>query len=136
MTQFQLWNLLVNSHCQKIETLSTEAEKLEKEQKVAYPEIFSSGLGRRTKMMAKYELQVNVQPVFKKKRNVPFISLEQINEELDRLVKTEVLSKLEYSEWAAPTVYLKKKSKEIRVCTDFSTRLNAALKDLLESHYW
>ena len=28
--------------------------------------------------------------------------------------------------WAAPTVYVKK---EIRVCADFSTRLNAALKD-------
>ena len=69
-------------------------------------------------MMAKFELQDDVQPVFKKKRNVPFALLEQINEEL-RLVKTGVLSKLEYSEWAAPTVYF----------TDFTTSLNAALKD-------
>ena len=30
---------------------------------------------------------------------------------------------------AAPRVYIKKKSKEIRVCADFSTGLNAALKD-------
>ena len=45
-------------------------------------------------MMAKFELQDDVQPVFNKKRNVPFASLEKINEELDRLVKTEVLSKL------------------------------------------
>ena len=56
-------------------------------------------------MIAKFELQDNVQPMFKKKWNVPFASLEQINEELDRLVKTGVLSKLEYSEWAVPTVY-------------------------------
>ena len=68
-------------------------------------------------MKAKFE---QVQPAFKKKRNVPFVSLEQINEELDRLIKTGVLSRLEYSEWAAPTVYVKKKSKEIRVCADFS----------------
>ena len=72
-------------------------------------------------MMAKFELQDNVLQVFKKKRNMPFASLEQINEELDRQVKTGVLSKLEYSEWAAPTVYVKKKSKEIRICADFST---------------
>ena len=32
--------------------------------------------------MAKFELQNNVQPMFKKKRNVPFALLEQINEEL------------------------------------------------------
>ena len=67
--------------------------------------------------------------LFKKKRNVPFASLEQINEESDRLVKTGVLAKLQYSRWAAPTVYVKKKSKEIRICADFSTGLNAALKD-------
>ena len=40
-----------------------------------------------------------------------------------------LLSKLEYSEWAAPTVYVKKKSKEICICADFSTGLNASLKD-------
>ena len=67
--------------------------------------------------------------MFKKKRNVPFASLEQINEELDRLVKTGTLVKVQYSDWAAPTVYIKKKSKEICICTDFSTGLNAALKD-------
>ena len=67
--------------------------------------------------------------MFKQKPNVPFGPLEQINEELDRQVKTGVLSKLEFSEWAAPTVYVKRKSKEICICTDFSTGLNAALKD-------
>ena len=35
--------------------------------------------------------------MFKKKWNVPFGLLEQINEELDWLVKTGVLTKLEYS---------------------------------------
>ena len=34
-------------------------------------------------MMSKFELQENIQPVFKNKQNVPFASLEQINEELD-----------------------------------------------------
>ena len=59
-------------------------------------------------MMAKFELQDVVQPAFKKKGNEPFISLEQINEEFNWLVKTGVLSKLEYTEWAIPTVYVKK----------------------------
>ena len=81
------------------------------------------------KMLAKFELNDNAQPVFKKKRNVPFASLEQINEELDRLVKTGVLAKLQYSDWTMPTVYAKKKLKEIRICTDCTTGLNAALKD-------
>ena len=63
-------------------------------------------------MIAKFEFQDNVQPVFKKKRNIPFASLEQINEELERLIRIGVLSKLEHSERAAPTVYVKKKKKK------------------------
>lgn len=114
MTQFQLWDLPVNSYCQKIENWNAEAEKLKKELKEAYPRIFSGGLGRCTMMMAKVELQDNIQPVFKKKRNVTFAS-EQINEEFDRLVKTGVLSKVEYSKWTAPAVYVRKKSKDIRI---------------------
>ena len=69
--------------------------------------------------MVKSELQDDVQPVFKKKRHLHFVSLEQINEELDRLVKkTWVLSKLEYSEGVAPTIYEKRNLKRY---TDFST---------------
>ena len=36
-----------------------------------------------------------------------------------------ILSKVEFSEWAVPTVYIRKKSKEIRACAG----LNTALKD-------
>ena len=39
-----------------------------------------------------------------------------------------ISSKVEFSEWAAPPVYIRKKNKEIRVCADLSTGLNAALK--------
>ena len=41
----------------------------------------------------------------------------------------DILSKVELSEWAAPKVYKRKISKEIRVWADFSSGLNAALKD-------
>ena len=66
------------------------------------------------------------QPVFKKKRNVPFAAQEQINKELDRLEQAGILSK---TEWTAPTVHVKKKSNQIRICADFSTGLNDALGD-------
>ena len=40
-----------------------------------------------------------------------------------------VLSKVDYSNLASPTVYIKKKSKEIPVCADFSAGLNDDLKN-------
>ena len=36
------------------------------------------------------------------------------------LEKIVVISKMNYSEWASPCVYVKKKDKKIRVCADFS----------------
>ena len=73
--------------------------------------LFSGGLGRCTKMVASFELKENAQPVFKKKRSVPFASLEKIDQELDRMVESGILSKVDYSDWAAPTVYVKKKTR-------------------------
>ena len=70
---------------------------------------FEDKLGRCTKIEAKFKLQDNVTPVFKKKRNVPFASMQKIGEELDRLVNTGILITVNYSEWANPTVFVKKK---------------------------
>ncbi|XP_014783246.1 uncharacterized protein K02A2.6-like [Octopus bimaculoides] len=70
----------------------------------------------------------NAVPVFKPKRNVPFVALNQVEKELKRLEDLEVIEQVDYPEWAAPTVYLKKKNNEVRVCADFSTGLNDCLK--------
>lgn len=78
------------------------------------------------------KLKKNVQPIFKKKRSIPFAALEKIDQELERLTRIGVISKTEYSDWAAQAVYVKKNSGEIRVCADFSTGLNDAIE---EYHY-
>ena len=67
-------------------------------------------------MMAKFELQDDVQPVLKKKRNVPFASLEQINEELDKLEKLEFnQSYSTANESHQRSMQKKKKSKDTRL---------------------
>ena len=70
-----------------------------------------------------------MKPVFKPKRKVPFSSKEDIEIELQRLQENGVVEKVDYSEWASPTVYVKKKNKKIWVCADFSTGLNDCLMD-------
>ena len=129
LEEFELWDTPISDFCLKVENHTTEADVVKQELKENFPDVFSGGLGRCTKMVASFELKENTQPVFKKKRSVPFASLEKIDQELDRMVESGILSKVDYSDWAAPTVYVKKKNKDIRVCADFSTGLNAALKD-------
>ena len=79
-------------------------------------------------MKAQFQVKDHAHANILKKRNVPFAALEQIDEELDRLEKACILLETDFREWAAPTVYVRKKSNQIRVCTDFSTGLNQALK--------
>ena len=114
--------------CKEIKGFTNEAESLKKELKIKFSEVFSGGLGRCNKIKSKFELKEKIQLVFRKKRNVSFASLKQNNDELDGLEKKGGLSKVNNSDWALPTVYIKKKSKEIRVCADFSKSLSDALK--------
>ena len=119
MERFKRWNQPINNFCNKIENPTTEAQELKDELKERFPEVFSVG----------FELKENALPIFKKKRNVQFAAVEKIDEELDRLEKAGILSKVISSEWDAPTIYVRKKSNQIRICADFSTCLNAVLKD-------
>ena len=107
--KFNLWDQPINTFCQKIECITAEAEKIKMEPKGSFPEVFSAGLDKCTKIKAKFELKENTRPIFWKRRNVPFAATEEINKELDRLVNMGILSKLEFSEWAAPTVCIRKK---------------------------
>ena len=120
----------MSKFCRKIESTTSNSVNLKKELKQRFPRgFFSGGLGKCSKLKAKLKVKDGAQPVFKKKRNVPFAALEQINKELHRLEQAGILSKINFSEWAAPTVHVKKKSNEIRICANFSTRLNDALQD-------
>ena len=119
----------MSTFCRKIESTTSNSVNLKKELKQRSPLFFSGGLGKCSKLKAELKVKDGAQPVFKKKRNVPFATLEQINKELDRLEQAGILSKTNFSEWAAPTVHVKKKSNQIRICADFSTGLNDALQD-------
>ena len=80
-------------------------------------------------MEAKLEMKENVKPIFKRKINVPFGALEQIVKELEWLENLGVITCIEFSEWASPVVYVKKKNNKIQMCANFPTGLNDCLRD-------
>ena len=89
----------------KLESPTTNIEKLKREHKQKFPEVFSGSLGKCKKIKVQFQVKDNAQPHIKKMRNVLFAALERINEELDRLERADILSKTDFSKWAAPTVY-------------------------------
>ena len=130
---FNLWELPINPFCNKINVSSPfknrVTENMIKDLKIKFPQVFSEGLGICKKTEAKFEVKESAKPIFKRKRNVPFGALEQIDKELERLENLGIISGIEFSEWACPVVYVKKKNNKIRTCADFLTGQNDCLRD-------
>ncbi|KAH7724401.1 Gag-Pol polyprotein, partial [Aphelenchoides avenae] len=93
-----------------------------------FPSVFSSTLGQCNKMKAHLHLKKDAQPVTSRKRPVPNGALPVVDAELDRLEQIGAISRVDYSEWAAPIVVVTKKNGKTRVCADFSTGLNNAIE--------
>ena len=110
MEEFNLFNVPVNTFCYKIDG-TTSSDKLKKELKIKFLEIFSEGLGFCSKVKAKFEVKENVMPVFQPKRPVPYVLVKIIDKELERLEKLGIIEKTDYNPWAALNVYVKKKKK-------------------------
>ncbi|XP_062538750.1 uncharacterized protein K02A2.6-like [Armigeres subalbatus] len=76
--------------------------------------------------------QARCQTRFQAARPVPFTSMEKIDAELDRLQSLGIITPVDFSQWAAPIVVVKKPGGKVRICADYSTGLNAALEP---NHY-
>ncbi|XP_055523003.1 uncharacterized protein K02A2.6-like [Wyeomyia smithii] len=100
--------------------------------KRVYPELFSNKLGLCTKTKIVLSLKDASKPVFRPRRPVAYAMQAIVDEELDRLERLNIISPVQYSEWAAPTVVVRKANGTIRICGDYSTGLN----DQLQSHQY
>lgn len=131
---FGLWDVPIRSLCAQIKTsVPSSAPERVSTQTVTdiqsqFADVFAEELGTCTKTEAKLHLKPGARPVYRTKRPVPYAALEAVEAELDRLEDSGVLSKVEFSEWAAPIVVVKKADGGIRICADFSSGLNDALE--------
>lgn len=112
--------------------LQTARKNLAHNLKTSYPEIFTTDLGKCTKMKAHFRVKPGARKIFIKSRPVSYHVLPKLEHELKRLCNTGVCEKVTYSDFAAPAVIIQKKSGDMRLCADFSTGLN----DILEDHHY
>ncbi|UYV84910.1 K02A2.6-like [Cordylochernes scorpioides] len=60
---------------------------------------------------------------------VPFSIKEKIDKELDRLEKSQIIEKVNASDWSTPLVTVIKSNGELRLCGDFKNTLNNCIED-------
>ncbi|XP_053698478.1 uncharacterized protein K02A2.6-like [Sabethes cyaneus] len=127
--RFNLWDIPLSTICCSVTSTTDDIQWL----RSSYPKVFTDTLGCCNKTEAKLYLMPDVQPVFRAKRPVPFAALQPIEAELKRLETLGIISPVEFSDWAAPIVAVKKKSNnnepcKVRVCADYSTGLNKVIQ--------
>ncbi|XP_050072320.1 uncharacterized protein K02A2.6-like [Anopheles maculipalpis] len=120
---FGLGSVPMDKFCATISTNTHVPKALQ----ASFPEVFH-GTGLCTKAQIKLQLKENCSPVFRPRRPVAYAMQATVEKELDRLVNMNVITPIDYSEWAAPIVVVRKSNGSIRICGDYSTGLNAALQ--------
>jgi len=91
-----------------------------------YDEIFRDELGH-CKLKAKLHVKSEAAPKFYRPRPIPLAMKEKIEEELRRLINSGVITQVETSEWATPTVSVKKPNGSVRLCGDYKVTINPYL---------
>ncbi|XP_041767451.1 uncharacterized protein K02A2.6-like [Anopheles merus] len=119
---FDLGSIPMDAFCNSIST-----EPVSKVLERKFPAVFN-GTGLCTKTCVQLQLKEGVHPVFCPKRPVAYAVQDMVDKELDRLAERGIISPVDYSEWAAPVVVVRKANGNVRLCGDYSTGLNSALR--------
>lgn len=86
--------------------------------------IFSKGLRHCPTFKANITLKSNSVPTFLKSYNIPYALKDEVREKIQRLVFTNVLKPINYSECASPIVVVRKSDGTIRISADFKSTVN------------
>ncbi|XP_054283456.1 uncharacterized protein LOC129000518 [Macrosteles quadrilineatus] len=95
----------------------------------SYSDIFSKEIGCIPNEKGHLNLKEGCGPIFVKPRQVPYAIKQKVEEELDRLEKAGIITKIENSEWGTPIVPVVKPNGSVRICADYKTTLNKVIRD-------
>lgn len=93
-----------------------------------YSEVFQRSLGKVTGIKAKLHGVPGAIPTFCKPRSVPYALREAVEAQLNKMEADGVITPVNYSEWAAPTVNIPKVDQSVRICGDYKVSINPWLR--------
>uniref|UniRef100_A0A3B3B4L9 Gypsy retrotransposon integrase-like protein 1 n=1 Tax=Oryzias melastigma TaxID=30732 RepID=A0A3B3B4L9_ORYME len=86
--------------------------------------VFKEELGTLRGTKATVRVKSDASPRFFRPRSVPFAMRAKVDEEIDRLLRENIISPVKYSEWAAPVVPILKPTGTVRLCGDYKLTVN------------
>ncbi|XP_062550294.1 uncharacterized protein K02A2.6-like [Armigeres subalbatus] len=92
-----------------------------------FASVFDESIGKMGKIKASLHLKPDSKPIFLKARTLPFSIRDIVEQEINSLVESGVLVKVNRSEWATPVVPVMKSSNKVRLCGDYKLTVNKCL---------
>ena len=114
------WNKILQITSDKRSSLPDDLSK--------YPDVFADGLGTLKGVQAKIYVLSDTKPKYFKARPVPYAMKRNLEFELERLEREGTISPVEFSEWAAPIVPVRKPNGAVRICRDYKLTVNQLSK--------
>lgn len=93
-----------------------------------YSEVFQPNLGKVTGIKAKLQVVSGAVPNFCKPRPVPYALRDAVEAQLNKMEADGVITAVDFSEWAAPTVNVPKVDQTVRICGDYKVSINPWLE--------
>ncbi|XP_055682446.1 uncharacterized protein K02A2.6-like [Lutzomyia longipalpis] len=122
-----LWDLAPSAFCNTVKR-DLDTTQAVRELQAKFPIVFSPEMGLCTEASGTIHLKSDATPIFRPKRPVAFHMASIIDEELERLQSSGIITPVEFSQWAAPIVVARKPNGKIRICGDYSTGLNESVE--------
>uniref|UniRef100_A0AAQ4NRX0 Gypsy retrotransposon integrase-like protein 1 n=1 Tax=Gasterosteus aculeatus aculeatus TaxID=481459 RepID=A0AAQ4NRX0_GASAC len=110
---------------EEIKNVRTEAQSLQ-DVLVRNEDVFKQELGMLKGMKATIRVSAEAHPKFYRPRSVPYAMRAKVEEEIDRLLKEDIITPVKYAEWAAPIVPVLKPNGSVRICGDYKLTVNSA----------
>jgi len=94
-----------------------------------FSKLFGDDLGKIPKFKGQIKLRENTKPIFKKARSLPYAIKDKVENEIDKLERDGVISKVNFSQWGTPVVPIMKPGGQVRLCADYKISVNKVAED-------
>lgn len=106
----------------------TEVKRLE-DVLTKYEDVFQDKIGTIPSELGHLELKPDATPIFHPPRPVPYSKKLKVEQELERLEKENIITRIDHSNWGTPIVPITKPNGDVRVCADYKVTLNSSIQD-------